>query len=569
MLAGQPISRPKRWDNPFDSDLTDEDLARILELPLFNQMDLGRFPAHLPLTGIVRNDMRIGVCERGDILVREGDYGNSAFLVLEGSVAVILPPGLSDQARGNTVPDKLGWLEAARHYFQRARYPEVRPPGGKFNTQGTALRGKDSKTLVYLKDPDAIKRLHRVVILQAGELFGEVAALARTPLNSTIFAEEPVKVLEIRWQGLRDLRRYVESFRQQIDGLYRERNLVTHLKEINLFSHLSDTQLQKVAQSTLFESYGNFDWHTEFNIGRTNSQQNMAMEHVIAEQGSYPDGLLFIRSGFAVVAHKINNGKKTISVASNGDIFGLEELLHNSESDKEIPYQNELGALGYADVLRVPTLIVEEYVLPYLSNVRKRALRDNLKQFQNTKLITKPSNYSDFMEFSVDHRYINGTATMLIDSDRCTRCDECVHACANSHGGNPRFVRHGKQHEHYIVANACMHCVDPVCMIGCPTGAIHRSQRNGEVVINDASCIGCATCANSCPYDNIRMVEVRDVKGDVLVDDSSQAPIMKATKCDLCFNLPGGPACERACPHDALKRVDMADSEALMKWLNR
>lgn len=523
---------------------------------------------HLPLAGIVKNDMRIGVCERGDILVRDGDYGNSAFLILDGSVVVILPPGLSDQARGNAGSDKLGWLEATKRYLRKPKHPEVRLTSGQYITQDIALRGEDSQTRVYLKDPEAVKCSHSYVVLRSGELFGEVAALARTPRNSTIFAEDNVRVLEIRWQGLRDIRRYVESFRQKIDGLYRDRNLVTHLKEIDLFNHLSETQLQKVAQSTLFESYGNFDWHTEFNLGRAD-RQNPTMDHVIADQGSYLDGLLFVRSGFAVVSHKISNGKKTISVASNGDIFGLEELLYNRENTSAIPYQNELSALGYADVLRVPTLIVEEYVLPYLSNVKKKVLRENLERFQNTKLITKPSRYADFMEFSVDHRYINGTATMLIDSDRCTRCDECVHACANSHGGNPRFVRHGKQHENYIVANACMHCVDPVCMIGCPTGAIHRSQSDGEVVINDAACIGCATCANSCPYDNIRMVEARESDGDVLLDNSTQTPIMKATKCDLCFNLPGGPACERACPHNALKRVDMRDSESLMKWLNR
>ena len=69
-----------------------------------------------------------------------------------------------------------------------------------------------------------------------------------------------------------------------------------------------------------------------------------------------------------------------------------------------------------------------------------------------------------------------------------------------------------------MVANACMHCADPVCMIGCPTGAIHRSELGGMVVINDDTCIGCATCANSCPYNNIRMVEIGDLDGTPLMD---------------------------------------------------
>jgi Fe-S-cluster-containing dehydrogenase component len=176
---------------------------------------------------------------------------------------------------------------------------------------------------------------------------------------------------------------------------------------------------------------------------------------------------------------------------------------------------------------------------------------------------------SGILEFLVEHRYINGTATMLVDLDRCTRCDECVLACARAHDNNPRFNRHGRRHDHYMVANACMHCMDPVCMIGCPTGAIHRASPGGQVVINDTTCIGCATCAGSCPYDNIRMVEVRDGNGAFIRDTNTNAPIAKATKCDLCLDQPGGPACQRACPHDALKRVDMQDLSDLGRWLNR
>ena len=94
-------------------------------------------------------------------------------------------------------------------------------------------------------------------------------------------------------------------------------------------------------------------------------------------------------------------------------------------------------------------------------------------------------------------------------------------------------------------------------MIGCPTGAIHRDQATGLVVINDGTCIGCSTCANSCPYSNIRMVETRNTRGELLQDRETSLPILKATKCDLCIGQLGGPACVRACPHEALERVDL------------
>ena len=154
--------------------------------------------------------------------------------------------------------------------------------------------------------------------------------------------------------------------------------------------------------------------------------------------------------------------------------------------------------------------------------------------------------------------FINGREAMLIDLTRCVRCDDCVRACAATHGGNPRFVRTGPVHDRWMVAHACMHCVDPVCMIDCPTGAIQREAESGAVVINPDTCIGCGTCAEACPYDNIRLVELCEDDGRPIVDDVTRASIYRATKCDLCIDNFGGPACVRACPQDALKRVNLA-----------
>lgn len=174
----------------------------------------------------------------------------------------------------------------------------------------------------------------------------------------------------------------------------------------------------------------------------------------------------------------------------------------------------------------------------------------------------------EMMEFLTQNRFFNGTEAMLINLDRCTRCDDCVRACAATHDNNPRFLRHGPIHENVMVAQACMHCTDPVCMIGCPTGAIHRDSFGGQVVVNPSTCIGCTVCANNCPYGNIRMVETRDDTGEILTASDAK-PILKATKCDLCIDQKGGPACERACPHDALQRLNLNTLDELAAWLHR
>jgi Fe-S-cluster-containing dehydrogenase component len=180
-------------------------------------------------------------------------------------------------------------------------------------------------------------------------------------------------------------------------------------------------------------------------------------------------------------------------------------------------------------------------------------------QFESTSLL----------EFIVQHRMNNGRQAMVIDLHRCTRCDDCVKACADTHDGNPRFVREGVSHGRLQFVQACMQCTDPVCMIGCPTGSIVRDTDTGVVSIHEAICVGCGTCADSCPYENIRLVEIFDDQGRSYCDAETGKPIQKATKCDMCNGLPGGPACAAACPHDALVRIDLSESKPLSRWLDQ
>jgi CRP-like cAMP-binding protein len=72
----------------------------------------GSFPPSLPLDGIVRNDMRLTRLERGDIMVREGDYGNSAFILIEGKVHIATNPQISvEQLGGSSVKFKVFFQE--------------------------------------------------------------------------------------------------------------------------------------------------------------------------------------------------------------------------------------------------------------------------------------------------------------------------------------------------------------------------------------------------------------------------------------------------------------------------
>src|SRR5262249_29031694 len=90
----------------------------------------------------------------------------------------------------------------------------------------------------------------------------------------------------------------------------------------------------------------------------------------------------------------------------------------------------------------------------------------------------------------------------------CTRWHECVQACANTHAdGRSRLFLDGPRFGKYLVPTTCRSCLEPVCMIGCPVGSIHRGD-NRQIVIEDW-CIGCALCARNCPYGSIQMHDIR------------------------------------------------------------
>src|SRR5579862_3559925 len=65
---------------------------------------------------------------------------------------------------------------------------------------------------------------------------------------------------------------------------------------------------------------------------------------------------------------------------------------------------------------------------------------------------------------------------LILDLERCTRCDQCVRACAEAHDGVSRLIRDGLRWDKYLVATSCRHCKDPLCMVGCPVGSIRRSE---------------------------------------------------------------------------------------------
>ncbi|MCA9263992.1 MAG: cyclic nucleotide-binding domain-containing protein, partial [Planctomycetales bacterium] len=553
------IQRPQRWDIPFGEEMTPANVGALLRIRPFCDMDPNRFPASCSLADLLLNDTRVNQYRSGDIIVREGDYGASAFLILQGSVRMFLE-SLPTRMLGRSERDRPGIFRSLAQLWSAARPPEVRHVvDGR--TNGVGRRNQGTSPRIFLQDVPGVLDEYNNRVVATGEVFGEVAAMSRTPRSATVIAAEDCTLLEIRWQGLRDMMRRAPEWREHIETLYRQNSLETHLRETPVLEGVGVEQLHVIAAVTEFETYGDFEWQANFQaIQRSTPAERLGIEPVIAEEGQAPDGLILIRSGFARLSRRYGDGHRTIAYLGKGQVYGLEELVHQHETGEPAALRRTLRAVGYVDILRLPRDVVGEYVIPSLNpGHRNRLVRTYadpelataptpaVREKRRSRKSRTPALDTGMLEFIVENRFMNGAEAMLIDLERCTRCDDCVRACAATHNNNPRFTREGPTYGRYMFAQACMHCVDPVCMIGCPSGAIGREEQTGNVVINDSTCIGCATCADSCPYNNIRMVDIRDSDGNFIRDEETLLPIAKATKCDLCVDQWGGPACQRAC----------------------
>ena len=539
-------SRPKRWDNSFNEagGLSILEIEKILKTPLLAVLDPEQFTSQIPLLEIIKHDTRL--CRYADrqIICGQGDYDTSAYIVLSGQVGILTRDLAHETHNQNTKNKKTVW-EKISQCWNQSRYHEQRDLNAR-NTKS------DIPCLFVDKVPE------NCVTVGPGELVGEIAALSRGQRTATLFSMGDTELVEIRWQGLRDLMQRDATLKKFVFQRYRERSLSVELKNVPLLASLSDEIIEELVASTSFQQYGSFDWYSRYKkLLDEPPEKRLQAEHLIIEEGDYCDGLMIVSAGFCRTSKKANNSERTIGYLGQHGLIGLEAIKTAVKEGGAVTMEQNVRAIGYVDILTIPTTLVEKYILPLVVDSSVTGCsKDSVSD-------------SGLLEFLVDNRIINGRKTMVIDLERCVHCDECVKACQATHDGNPRFRRIPQaQHNRFMIANACMHCVDPVCMIGCPTGAIQRNKVGGEVIIDPQLCIGCGTCAANCPYENIVMVDIRDQQGREIIDKETNKPVQQATKCDLCVAQNNGPACQRACAHDALKRVDFQSLDEFNRWVN-
>ena len=477
------------------------DPAELLGLPIFQNVS-GTF-LELNQKAVVKRHYRAG-----EIICREGDFGSTAFYILEGKAEVYLS---SPIAHVKTAGSSTGFF---------SRLKSILTPRDDHQRSE-----ESSRPFIPIDAAVDLPYDNPIAELNPGDLFGEMTCMSYYPRSATVRAKTDCVMLEML-RNVLDILQRNKTFRAQLERNYRARALDSHLRSVPIFSTLTKDFIDHLRDRVELIRY--------------------SPGQVICRQGDPADSFYLVRIGFVKVSEQRPGGELVLAYLARGGYFGEIALLAGS------PRTATCTALDHVEVVRIGA---EDFALML---EKFPGVRQSLEIIAHERIAANRQRAQEVQTLPVDQFLAQGLmeaqSLLVLDLDRCTRCDQCVRACADAHDGVTRLVREGLRFDKYLVATSCRQCRDPLCMVGCPVGSIRR--RNSLEVIIEDWCIGCGLCANNCPYGNINLhpfpVELDDPAHPGRKIASTRP---KATSCDLCHDH-AEPSCVYACPHDAAHRVN-------------
>ncbi len=455
------------------------------------------------------------VYRKGEIICREGEYGSTAFFIENGSVDIyIRTPAdrVENEPRG-------GFLGAI----------------GRFTTRFIGRQDERERDFIPVDALVSLPYGQPRATLGAGELFGEMTCMSNYPRSATVAAAEDTTVLEMLRNVLYIMQRS-PSFRRDLEAKYRARAIDGHLRSVPLFAPLKNDEAE-------------FNRIIDALRPRVTLRRCEPGEVILRQGAPAVDGLYLVRTGFVKVTQARPGGDRVLSYVGPGGYIGeigvLSGLAELGDLAPGGVRTASCTALDHVDLVRV----APEDFRAILD--RSPALKQSVIDIARQRIESNLKDQLDVRNNSLDSFLSQGLqeaqSLLVLDLHKCTRCDECTKACADTHEGVTRLIREGLRFDHFLVASSCRSCLDPYCMVGCPVGSIRRRETS-EIHIENW-CIGCGLCAHNCPYGNINMVEQ--------MDKALKANVRKATTCDLCTSLgpKSEPSCVYACPHDAAHRM--------------
>ncbi|MCK6449776.1 MAG: cyclic nucleotide-binding domain-containing protein [Alphaproteobacteria bacterium] len=385
-------------------------------------------------------------------------------------------------------------------------------------------------------DPDHPDEMVR---LGPGEFFGEMGLLAGRRRSATVRATQDCVLIETSRREMIKLIKSVPKVRDVVDAAAIERQIRSYIAP-----NLSKDDMAAVLESAKLRSF--------------------KANEVIFNEGDPGDGVFLIRTGSCTVSRRIGGREIVMNYVPAGHYVGEMALVRDMPRAATVKAAIETEAV-WLDGAGFRMLMDH---LPQLRSQIERRIGAIITQ---TEDISQRPEAGNLIQFLVQEGGKEAADMLLIDEALCVRCDNCEKACAETHGGISRLDREaGPTYATIHVPTSCRHCEHPHCMADCPPDALHKTK-DGEVFIDEQTCIGCGNCERNCPYGVIHMAYDPPKKPgllswllfgfghgpgeDKIASHASHEGKKRAVKCDMCKDIEGGAACVRSCPTGAAIRV--------------
>ena len=327
---------------------------------------------------------------------------------------------------------------------------------------------------VHISGSDGAER--KIGELYPGTCFGEMAVLAGVERNATIAvpAGSSATVLEVTRPALRLLRK-LPKFGQTLDDTYRAHGFARVLEELTQVTQnpLDKEIVDKLREIGRFMVYGK--------------------HHLLCQEHTPIESIVLIKSGWVRRVRGVPLDPASTGVAAGmGQTIGVDFLGAGNclglEGVKESQTWNySASVMARTEVLEIPIAPLAAH--PELRDriVKAFATFSSADDHPPALELVKDLRALAAAEEEIATGIVDGANLLVMDMDLCVRCGNCSLACHKVHGQS-RLLRRGihitrpvsigsERTQHVLSPQVCMHCKDPECLTGCPTGSIFRDPR--------------------------------------------------------------------------------------------
>ena len=398
-------------------------VSRLREQPMFSDARLvpENYLLHLTVSSKLLTLMP------GEVLMYEGEYGRSLYLILEGRIDLS-----AAGATGEELP---------------------------------------------------------IAVLRRGEYLGERGLLTGQQRNATARAQTASVILEVPEQVMQRLMELVPAIHTFFEQLNNARSLESILRRMALFQDIAAADIRYLAEQAQVKRYDReellFQEQSALKAGSASELMHIILEGFVKVARRTKAGTGRDKSDERIIAYRQSGDYFAGGLDLLGDGRPASVTAITRVGVAEIP-----RAALYAVLARYPeanqrfTAQLQQYRDAAVA--AQTSILDPLTS-HGANIANKPlaadADVRASLQSLIGGGVIEGTEVLVIDLDKCVHCNECEEACARRHG-HSRMNRKGMVVGNMSIATACRQCQDPVCLL-CSRAGIARLP-SGEVYITES-----------------------------------------------------------------------------------